>query len=347
MKLGFWLRILLLSVAWSAVAHAQAPVPSIVLPSTGVQRTNQADSNFGLNVINRRDCVNDDAFIFSFQLENTRSFTIEAWRGNDCTNDMNREGEVGCKKVAQGVNGTNQMTIPVRNIVAGVISAGIEACDTDVGRDNAQDFTLFFLPLDTNGQIPEGATFAQWPPANAPRGLYDMIGPTPPTDISAGAGEGQIIVTYDASTSTDVTGYRVYCDPPPGQADAGAQTDAGNTACFSNNLVQGSLPPEPEATFRCGNVGSMTETINASNLQDFVQHAVAVAALDRVGNIGVLSDVACATPKPVTGFFEAYRAAGGTAGGGFCALSRRPSPATFAGVLAAAFALAARRRRAR
>ena len=54
--------------------------------------------------------------------------------------------------------------------------------------------------------------------------------------------------------------------------------------------------------------------------------AIAVAGVDRVGNSGPLSPIACGTPQPVTTFFEAYREAGGRGGGGFCSCGP-PGPA--------------------
>ena len=60
----------------------------------------------------------------------------------------------------------------------------------------------------------------------------------------------------------------------------------------------------------------------ADGLQNGVDYRVGVAAVDQVGNVGVLSGVDCQTPQDITDFFEYYRMKGGQAGGGFCAVSR-------------------------
>jgi len=51
--------------------------------------------------------------------------------------------------------------------------------------------------------------------------------------------------------------------------------------------------------------------------------------------MGELSNVLCAVPEPVLDYFEAYRNAGGQAGGGLCAFGRAPG-----GVAALIFGLA-------
>jgi hypothetical protein len=70
-----------------------------------------------------------------------------------------------------------------------------------------------------------------------------------------------------------------------------------------------------------------------------------VAAVDALGNAGPLSNVACATPKEVNDFFENYRNAGGSAGGGFCALGARPAPGAAAFFVVALLVRRWRRRR--
>jgi hypothetical protein len=81
-------------------------------------------------------------------------------------------------------------------------------------------------------------------------------------------------------------------------------------------------------------------------LQNNMLYAVGVASTDAFGNVGVLSNVACGTPQDVTGFYEAYRAAGGQAGGGFCSFARpRRADMAFAGLLLLGAVVLWRRRR--
>jgi hypothetical protein len=70
-------------------------------------------------------------------------------------------------------------------------------------------------------------------------------------------------------------------------------------------------------------------------LDNDMGYAVAVSTEDELGNIGNLSNLACNVPKNVVGFYEAYRSAGGEAGGGYCTFA----PARRGGALAGLIAL--------
>jgi hypothetical protein len=70
----------------------------------------------------------------------------------------------------------------------------------------------------------------------------------------------------------------------------------------------------------CGTIGAQGATGGETSpvLENDNPYVVAIATEDSVNNIGVLSNLACNTPKAVTGFYKAYRKAGGEAGGGYC-----------------------------
>ena len=67
--------------------------------------------------------------------------------------------------------------------------------------------------------------------------------------------------------------------------------------------------------------GSSTGTTVDATGRDEGEWACGVAGTDELENPGVLSNILCGVPEPVTDFFEAYRQAGGLAGGGFCQCS--------------------------
>lgn len=69
-----------------------------------------------------------------------------------------------------------------------------------------------------------------------------------------------------------------------------------------------------------------------------------MAAVDAVGNRGTLSDVRCATPQEVTDFYEAYKAAGGQGGGGYCTFGLERPGSVAALTLLALVGLSLRRR---
>lgn len=74
--------------------------------------------------------------------------------------------------------------------------------------------------------------------------------------------------------------------------------------------------------YECGSIaGNTGTTVVASSvagapLTNGTQYAVAVAATDKFGNVGELSEVICQTPELTTDFWDEYRKAGGQAGGG-------------------------------
>jgi hypothetical protein len=102
------------------------------------------------------------------------------------------------------------------------------------------------------------------------------------------------------------------------------------------------------ATFSCGSVaGFQATSFNITGLTNNVSYTVATSSVDAVGNIGALSNVLCEAPQVVEGFSQAYRAAGGTAGGGFCAMGRSSSKSGWwgaASLVGLALALARRRK---
>lgn len=125
-----------------------------------------------------------------------------------------------------------------------------------------------------------------------------------------------------------------------GGSDGGS---AGNASCPSAALTPGL---RPDSAYQCGSVtGKLETSANAGDLTNGVNYAVAVAGVDRVGNSGPLSSVACGSPQPVDDFFELYRRAGGKGGGGFCAIGADPSRAGLAALGVALLAFALRRRR--
>jgi hypothetical protein len=93
--------------------------------------------------------------------------------------------------------------------------------------------------------------------------------------------------------------------------------------------------------------GANNSTFLVKGLLDGVNYNVVVSAVDNFGNVGPPSTQQCAIPAPVNDFWKDYRAAGGQAGGGFCALEAVGAPAgsTVAFGAFGAFVVAGLRRR--
>lgn len=141
-----------------------------------------------------------------------------------------------------------------------------------------------------------------------------------------------------AGTSTDTSAG--------GESSSGSAI-SDDATCGSDQLIPGQDPPAGLA--ECGSVTAMGADGGVTDdvLENGVRYALAVAAEDDANNIGKLSLLACGVPQEVTGFFEAYRAAGGQAGGGYCSFApaRRGAAMISLVLLLGACALIARRRR--
>lgn len=134
-----------------------------------------------------------------------------------------------------------------------------------------------------------------------------------------------------------------------GTSSSGGTTSIPETldpSCTSSILVPGE--PPREGAIECGTIGALTSSSGDTEptLTNETEYAVAVATEDSANNIGVLSGLACGTPRDVTGFYEAYTKAGGQAGGGFCSFApaHRDALWTGAGLLLTACAFWRRRK---
>lgn len=147
---------------------------------------------------------------------------------------------------------------------------------------------------------------------------------------------GTVRVCEDGGTTSTPSGNA--CGSPNFQKDDG--TDLFPTAEFNEKYECGSIT---------GNTGtSVTATaVGGKPLVNGTQYAVAVAATDRFGNVGVLSPVVCETPEVTTDFWSDYRKAGGDAGDGCSTSGGGGGSAAVVGlgVTAALSAILRRRRR--
>jgi hypothetical protein len=259
-----------------------------------------ADRGRALDLINREDCLGEATIDFDTDFTDTVPGNFELWAGAGCNDATKRAGDAtGCVKVADGSNPGEKVTIRPRDLVkkAGDNDAAtVEDCDADHG-EGILTRTLFFLVIDGNGEASvQGQPAWEY--------SFDTVAPEPPTITSATSGESSLNLEFEAPTGEKLDDYRFYCAPADSDCEAAA--------------LPSGMPPD-ETTF-CGDRDATgTDSAATDNkLQNNVLYAVAISSKDAAGNVGNLSDLACATPQEVTGFFEAYRAAGGQAGGGFC-----------------------------
>ncbi len=325
-------------------AHAQSTEVG-----TRVDRSTDAGGNRDVNTLSKAECIRNDSFTFDVTPSapsSLNNYVLEVWSGSGCTDKNARVTNESCRLVAsQTPNGNgNTIIVQAQNILAkdggkNPEAATEEDCTSTTGGENK--ITLFFLLVDAN----DDAANADSPGPYEIK--YDLLAPSPPTGVKAGVGESSLVVRWSVPDNTeDVNGYRFYCDPPPGGGgvvgEGGGSGTSGTSGCGSSALVPGADPPEG---YGCGDTSGVATNGEATGLENGQSYAVAVASVDAYGNVGVLSGLACGVPEPVTGFFEAYRDAGGQAGGGYCAMHAGKSRLSAALVALALLGLVFRRRR--
>jgi hypothetical protein len=169
--------------------------------------------------------------------------------------------------------------------------------DTDVA-----GYTFFCDPPP--GVVPSNVTYFE-AGNQASSGGAGGAGGTAAADANA-SDAGGAVDTADASSATTVDG----------------QTNLGTSCNMSVHLVADQMPKSDIITiYQCGSAGKNDTSLIIKGLFDYQTYAVAIASTDAVGNVGRLSTIECGTPQPIVGFYEAYRAAGGTAGGDSCAMA--------------------------
>lgn len=138
---------------------------------------------------------------------------------------------------------------------------------------------------------------------------YDLSPPFTPTLTSVSPRESGLLVEWDQpSDDRDVQFYEVLYCPEGTTAD---------TATIATGIpITGGLPcANPEVAERTG------RTVFSAVIKDLtngVLFPVAVQAIDEFENVSDRSNVLGQAPRPVTDFFEHYKAAGGAEQGGFC-----------------------------
>ena len=333
-------------------AEAQLPTPAFIQQG-GIRRDHQDPNLIGDTKFNRLDCQRDDFWEFAIAPPMSATlYDLQVWMSRDdgstCADPTNQTPATGkCRQVAETVVTGYSVKVKVRDVASEAWGsfdggAGADICNTTFEGEATRILHFYFV---AGG----GSTYS--PPLDY-KVTYDLLGPGPPNSVKAGIGENLLVVSYEEATNAaEVSRYRAYAEPvdaPPidGAGGEGGAFEPGRTGnCTSNVLIPGK--PVPADIDVRGESNASTLQVEAKGLTNGVTYATAVAAVDTYFNSGNLSSLACATPEPVTGFFEAYRDAGGQAGGGFCAIGAGRSGFAVSTVAFALFGLLLRRARRR
>lgn len=311
--------------------------------------------------INRADCLADDVLHFQMKVNSPTDDNLEVWVGNaDCRSRAQRlNDDAGCWQIYEERAEDDSFTVHLRvqDIAARRPASGYRARGTieTCAVEWSSSLSFYFMYVNDTDDVISSIVWSE-------TGV-DLKGPSPPTSVVAGTAESSLVAKWTASKSTDLFGYRVYCAPRqdvvipenddagPTLADPAAGPDAGATEqpapsepaappeqapdgavnpgvepttveCSAPGLLAGELPG-PDLPV-CGETSSSNATrAFARGLNNGQEYALAVAAVDDLGNAGTLSNVACGIPAPVDEFYEDYKRFGGGGGGGICSVSPR------------------------
>ncbi len=241
----------LAAVGAPRAAHAQT-CPSLNITPNGVVNRyvgtadNAANSwplreqNLNPTYINYADCAANARLNFTILVGGLPcTDTIQVWAGTvDCTQTAARLANSGMTRCWQVVpQGHFQMAasstadIRAQDIVAyisnpspplGYIAQGETACHSQTAPGGVA-LTIYFMAVEADGQTVDAfGTYAMG---------ADLVGPYPPSNVTAGIGQNVIIVNWTPAVDSTIQGYNIYCQ------DLGATNAEGGLILPEASLV--------------------------------------------------------------------------------------------------------------
>ena len=199
----------LATALWAAGASAQVGGGNIVINNVTTTCTAHQDNEFRYYV-SYADCTGDCSLTFPATLTLAGSTTLEIWVSEnlDCSLLENRDlnNSTSCRLIrSQAATDKNTtLTLKASEIVEAL---GIQNCEDSVSAARATK--LYFL-LNSSGTADiDPVNMAVWDQTKV-----DLMGPTPPTDLTVKPGERSLVVDYTETKDSDKRGYKIFCDPP-------------------------------------------------------------------------------------------------------------------------------------
>ena len=306
-KVSIALLTATLSSVLPRTATAEQPKVGIL---GNVTRDHQQNAGAApISQISRQDCLTDDSFDFTLELEHYEGYALEVWAGTACEARSARQSNIAtCWQlaVAQPQSETFGFRVGVRDLLRGRTgevtiedggtSSNVSYCEPTSAAIAPQMLDMYVLLLDANGST---AASSIW------RSSYKLIPPSPLSVGSVASGDGQLTVELSSSVSDQTfNGVLLFCDPAPHDPNASANaqtttTDAGvfvPTCSPSTELVAGA-DAVPLGHLLCGAAQRNSRTVVVDGLVNGVSYNIAAASVDSYGNVGPLSESACQVPQ--------------------------------------------------
>ena len=226
---AFGVFLLVATTLWSTPARAQ----SVTLNNTAVTRDLPLPGRNQYNWVNFNDCEQNLHLTFPLVLDaaalSTSNYTLQVWAGASgatCSDLTTRSTPGAATQTCWPVTATPpsksqtlNLTVSLRDILSQyggatskvAFTAGTEAVCHEVTSSGPAAINVWFFLTDASSGNLVG-TAAQFPVS------ADLVGPSPPTNVSAGIADTALILNWTPSGDTDTQGYTIYCDPPAGGA---------------------------------------------------------------------------------------------------------------------------------
>jgi len=94
-----------------------------------------------------------------------------------------------------------------------------------------------------------------------------------------------------------INGFRIYCDPTPGEPSSGAPAGVAQVACLPSPLLVAGAESSLLSAQLCGSAGRTASTATVGPLSAGIAYDLAVTAVDTYENESVLSSVVCQVPS--------------------------------------------------
>jgi len=222
--------VLAVAIPWTAWAQ-NCPNVSLSVNSVVPRYYPGGDSNANLfpirpqnlnpTWINYNDCKNDINLQFTLLISGLPcTDTIQVWAGTvDCTQVSARQANSGathCWPVTPTGSFTMASTstgnIRAQDIVEFITNpeppfiytpGGIKSCQSQ-DAPGGESLSLYFMAIEPDGQTLDG-TAGEYPFG------ADLLGPYPPTSVTAGIGENLIVVNWTPAVDSTIQGFNIYC----------------------------------------------------------------------------------------------------------------------------------------
>lgn len=276
--------------------------------------------------ISREDCL-EDRYTLTLTVNVARrakNTGIEIWgtEGADCTISQNRDGE-RCVRIGAALP-DDQVVLHARELVRAIPSIDERTCADSSRTTIPHVLTLYFMlqPLARDGDTANSTTWQT---------NVDLLGPMPPFGADVLPGNEMLLVKIPPSHDPDRAGYLIYCDPvltgearrdhgsAGGEGEAAGRVtippspiltsvDAGAASCIDRIPgLEAGKPPPRHSHYRCGDkVNKDATTIPLAGATNGTRYVFAIAAYDKLGNIGPLSGSLCQMPAPTDTFWVGY-----------------------------------------